>query len=68
MAGAGVKPGNIADLVRRTGVREAHGSFGGPIPGALPGSKLSAMGFVPPELRDTSQAAVAEAVKALRAL
>ncbi|MCY1648386.1 copper homeostasis protein CutC [Caulobacter sp. SL161] len=68
MAGAGVRPGNIAELVRRTGVREAHGSFGGPVPGADPRSQLGAMGFVPPELRDTSQAAVAEAVKALRAL
>lgn len=68
LAGAGVRPGNIAELVRRTGVREVHGSFGGPIPGAEPGSKLGAMGFVPPELRDTDQAAVTEAVRILRAL
>ncbi len=54
--------------IRRTGVREVHGSFGGPIPGAEPGSKLGAMGFVPPELRDTDQVAVAEAVRILRAL
>jgi len=68
LAGAGVRPGNIAELVRRTGVREVHGSFGGAIPGAKPGSKLGAMGFLPPELRDTDQAAVAEAVRILRAL
>jgi len=68
LAGAGVKPGNIAELVRRTGVREIHGSFSGPIPGADPASKLGAMGFVPPELRDTDQAAVAEAVRILRDL
>ncbi|HWU80129.1 MAG TPA: copper homeostasis protein CutC [Caulobacter sp.] len=68
LAGAGVKPGNVAELVKRTGVREVHGSFGGPIPGAEPGSKLGAMGFVPPELRDTDQAAVAEAVRILRGL
>lgn len=68
LAGAGVRPGNIAELVRRTGVREVHGSFGGAISGAEPGSKLGAMGFVPPELRDTDQAAVAEAVRILRAL
>ncbi len=68
LAGAGVKPGNVAELVRRTGVREVHGSFSGPIPGAEPGSKLGAMGFVPPELRDTDQAAVAEAVRVLREL
>ncbi|ATC32583.1 copper homeostasis protein CutC [Caulobacter vibrioides] len=68
LAGAGVKPGNVAELVRRTGVREVHGSFSGPIPGAEPSSKLGAMGFVPPELRDTDQAAVADAVRILRAL
>lgn len=68
LAGAGVKPGNLAELVKRTGVREVHGSFSGPVPGAEPGSKLGAMGFVPPELRDTDQAAVAEAVRILRGL
>lgn len=68
LAGAGVKPGNVAELVKRTGVREVHGSFSGPIPGAEPGSKLGEMGFVPPELRDTDQAAVAEAVRVLRGL
>ena len=68
LAGAGVKPGNLAELVKRTGVREVHGSFSGPIPGADPASKLGAMGFVPAELRDTDQAAVAEAVRILRAV
>ncbi len=68
MAGAGVRPGNLASLIRRTGVREVHGSFGGPVPGADPASKLCEMGFAPPEPRDTSQAAVAEAVAVLRGL
>lgn len=68
LAGAGVRPGNIADLVRRTGVREVHGSFGGPVPGADPESKLGRMGFVPPQLRDTDEASVAQAVRILRAL
>ncbi|NQE62643.1 copper homeostasis protein CutC [Caulobacter sp. RHG1] len=68
LAGAGVRPGNIADLVRRTGVREVHGSFGGPVPGADPDSQLGRMGFVPPTLRDTEQASVAEAVRILRGL
>jgi len=68
LAGAGVKPGNVAELVKRTGVREVHGSFSGPVPGADPASKLGAMGFAPTELRDTDQAAVAEAVRILRDL
>lgn len=68
LAGAGVKPGNLAELVKRTGVREVHGSFSGPVPGADPASKLGAMGFVPPELRDTDRAAVEAAARILRGL
>lgn len=68
LAGAGVRPSNVADLVKRTGVREVHGSFSRPIPGADPASKLGEMGFVPPELRDTDEATVAEAVRVLRTL
>ena len=68
LAGAGVKPGNVAELVQRTGVREVHGSFSGPTPGAEPGSKLNEMGFVPPELRDTDEVSVREAVRILRGL
>ena len=68
LAGAGVKPQNVAELIRRTGVREVHGSFSGPIPGAEPGSRLNEMGFAPPELRDTDEAAVAAAVSILRTL
>lgn len=68
LAGAGVKPSNVAELIKRTGVREVHGSFSGPVPGAAPASKLGEMGFVPPELRDTDEAAVAEAVRILRTL
>jgi copper homeostasis protein len=70
LAGAGVRPDNIAELVTRTGVTEAHGSFGGPAPRGTSGvdGKAGAMGFVDPALRDTSRDAVAAAVEALREL
>ncbi|PHY17111.1 copper homeostasis protein CutC [Caulobacter sp. BP25] len=68
LAGAGVRVSNIAELVRTTGVREVHGSFGAAKPGADPASKLGAMGFVPPTLQDTDQATVAEVVRILRGL
>jgi len=70
LAGAGVRPDNIAELVTRTGVTEAHGSFGAPATRGTSGvdGKAGAMGFVDPSLRDTDQAAVAAAVLALAAL
>jgi copper homeostasis protein len=68
LAGAGVRANNVAELVRRTGVREVHGSFGGPILGADPTSRLVTMGFLPAEMRDTDQQAVAETVQVLGTL
>lgn len=68
LAGAGVRASNVAELVARTGVREVHGSFGGPIPGPDPASRLVSMGFVPAEMRDTDQAAVAAVARILRDL
>jgi copper homeostasis protein len=71
LAGAGVRPGNIADLVARTGVSEVHGSFGGPAPRGADGGAEGrgwAMGFVDRDLRDTNREAVAAAVTALKGL
>jgi len=68
LAGAGVRASNVAELVARTGVREVHGSFGGSIPGPDPASRLVTMGFVPAEMRDTDQAAVAAVSRILRDL
>jgi copper homeostasis protein len=68
LAGAGVRASNVVELVARTGVREVHGSFGGPIPGPDPVSRLVTMGFVPAEMRDTDQHAVAEVARILRDL
>lgn len=71
LAGAGVRPGNVADLVARTGVTEVHGSFGGPAARGTDGGADGrgwAMGFVDRDLRDTDQKAVAAVVEALRGL
>jgi copper homeostasis protein len=71
LAGAGVRPDNIAELVTRTGVTEAHGSFGGPAARGTDGGaegRAWTMGFVDKSLRDTDRDAVAAAVAALRGL
>lgn len=71
LPGGGVRPDNVADLVARTGVREVHGSFSGPATRGLAGGHDNlayTLGFVPDGLRETSRAAVAEAVAALRGL
>lgn len=71
LPGGGVRPGNVAELVARTGAREVHGSFGGPATRGLAGGHDSLaykLGFVPDGLRETSREAVAEAVAALRGL
>lgn len=67
MAGSGVKAANAADLVRRTGVREVHGSCSGPAPAdAL--VKLYDLGFSDPQQRGTVQAEVAALVAAVKGL
>jgi copper homeostasis protein len=67
MAGSGLDAGNVADLVRRTGVREVHASCGAPPPS--PGSeRAQALGFVSSQLRDTRAESVSAMVQALEGL
>jgi copper homeostasis protein len=72
MAGAGLEPGNVADFVRRTGVKEVHAAARAPLTahiGAIEGGGLSAeLGFVTPGLQDTSQAVVQAMRRALDGL
>ncbi len=71
MAGAGVKPDNVADLIARTGVREVHGSCGGPAREGLGGGHAdrgNALGFTPPGLRDTNPETVGRMAEVLRGL
>jgi copper homeostasis protein len=65
MAGAGVTVANVADLIRRTGVREVHGSCGAPVPAGAEGDKARTLGFVSAGLRDTSAEAVEAMARAL---
>jgi copper homeostasis protein len=68
LAGAGVNPGNVAQLVARTGVSEVHGSCGGPATEGLATGHdglAHTLGFVPDGLRDTDEATVAAVVAAL---
>ena len=70
MAGAGVRAGNVAALVRITGVREVHLSASSPTPSRMqwhrPGVAMGAGGSREGELRVTDPAAVAAVVAALR--
>jgi len=72
MAGAGLEPGNVADFVRRTGVKEVHAACRAALP-ARPfsphGGGLDAeLGFVTPGLQDTSLAVVEAMRQALEGL
>jgi copper homeostasis protein len=66
MAGSGVTAANVAELVRRTGVAEVHGSCGGALPAAS--GRAVSLGFIPAGLRDTSGAKVAAMVQAVASL
>ena len=71
LAGGGVNPSNVAELVARTAVREVHGSCSAPmVEGLAKGHEHRAheLGFVPDGLRDTDEAVVKAVVEALRGL
>jgi copper homeostasis protein len=59
MAGSGVNAGNAAELIRRTGISEVHGSCSRPVAEVDP--RVAALGFSDPKARAT----VAEEVAAL---
>jgi len=66
LAGSGLNPGNVRMMVEKTGVREVHGSFAAPWPGI--DEKLVRFGYIAPDARETSEAAVRQAKAALAAL
>ncbi|QUD87700.1 copper homeostasis protein CutC [Phenylobacterium montanum] len=72
MAGCGVTPANIAEIVRRTGVHEVHGSFGArvyaPEGPEIPGDRAADLGFAMLDRKDTLGASVAEAAGILKTL
>jgi copper homeostasis protein len=71
LAGGGVNPSNVAQLVARTGVREVHGSCGAPMTYGLGQGhedRAYKLGFVQDGLRDTDEAAVAAVVRVLSSL
>ena len=71
LAGGGVKPANVAELVARTGVTEVHGSCSGPATEGLGQGhedRAHRLGFVQDGLRDTDEATVAAMVKVLEGL
>jgi copper homeostasis protein len=71
LAGGGVNPANVAQLVARTGVREVHGSCSGPmVEGLAAGHERLAheLGFVPDGPRDTRRETVEAVVKVLAGL
>lgn len=58
MPGSGVKPGNVAELLRRLAVREVHASGSSPRRGA--GGRLLSLGFEREGDRATNEATIAE--------
>jgi copper homeostasis protein len=67
LAGSGVNAGNVATLVKKTGVTAVHGSFAAPWPGVID-PKLVQFGYIAPGARETSENAVRQVRAALSAL
>lgn len=67
LAGSGVNAGNVAALVKKTGVTAVHGSFAAPWPGVID-PKLVRFGYIAADARETSQEAVRQVRAALAAL
>ena len=67
LAGSGVNAGNVATLVKKTGVTAVHGSFAAPWPGVID-PKLVQFGYIAPGARETSEDAVRQVRAALSAL
>ena len=67
LAGSGVNAGNVAALVKKTGVCAVHGSFAAPWPGVID-PKLVQFGYIAPGARETSEAAVRQVRAALASL
>ena len=68
MAGSGVTPGNVEELLARTGATEVHGSCSAPTAVGSGGDRVevaTVLGFVSGALRDTDAATVAEVRKIL---
>jgi copper homeostasis protein len=62
MAGSGVTAANVVDLIRRTGVKEVHGSCSA----LVQVRAVDPLGFDPPGRRETSAEAVRAMAAALR--
>ncbi len=56
LAGSGVSPDNVRQLIEKTGVRAVHGSFSAPWPDIDP--QLVRFGYIAPDARETSAEAV----------
>ncbi len=66
LAGSGLNPDNVRAMVEKTGVREVHGSFAAPWPDI--DEKLVRFGYIAPDARETSEAAIRRAKAVLASL